>query len=242
MEPIISRTTTERILRTTLVTVLVCVGGIWFLWDGYVGYERDNARQLLRTLGLDPDQAVRVDGELTRENAEALVERFRKGASYGDLESSCGAPSIKKADQAFYLGPGGHLVVSIDGGQVGAIEWVEGVHSEASQALQRLLGYVLGVVGVFMLVRFVDVVTTRVTVTDAGLTIRGHPTIPFSDMKALRADASGKVGLVDLEYDREGKKSVARLDDYVIQEYEAVLSSICEHSGLPDPRKRRDDD
>ena len=237
MEPIISGTTLERIVRATLVTVMVCGAAIWFLWDGYVSYSRENARQLLQLMGLDAGQELTVDPELTSARARELAASVRKGSSRDDLKATLGPPSLTHKDQAYYLGPGGHLEVTFERGRVVAVVWVDGVRSEMSQALQRWLGYALAVLGLALLIRFIRVVITRVSLTEAGLLIRGHPEIPFTAMKSLRPERSGKVGLVDLAYEVGGQKGVIRLDDYVIREYDGVLNAICEKTGLPDPRK-----
>ncbi len=240
MEPIVSGTTTERIARTTLVTVLVSGFAIWFLWDGYVRYPRDNARQLLESLGLDRNQTLTINPKLTTAEARRLMGAVRNRAPYDEAEAVLGDPAIEHGDQAYYLGPGGHLRLRVASGRVAAIAWIDGVHSEMSQALQRWLGYVLGLFGLILLVRFVRVVTTRVSLTDAGLKVRGHPTVPFSAIKSLRRERSGKIGLIDLGYEVNGQKRVARLDNYVINKYDAVLTAICEQTGLADPRRADD--
>jgi len=238
MEPIISGTTTERIVRATLVTAMLCGAAIWFLWDGYVSYARENVQQLLQTLGLDADQELSVDPGLTDARARELEASIPVGSSHDDLKAALGPPSLTHKDQVYYLGPGGHLRITIERGSVAAVEWAKGIHWESSQAHQRWLGYVLAIFGLVFLVRLFRVVTTRVSLTEGGFLIRGHPEIPFAAMKSLRPESSGKVGLVDLEYDIDGRKGVIRLDDYVIREYDHMLNAICEKTGLPDPRKK----
>lgn len=240
MEPIISGTTTERIVRATLAAVFVNGFAFSFLWDGYVGYSRENGRQLLRSLGLDAHRTLDVDPELTVAKARRLTGSVQRGTPYNELEPTLGDPMLQHKDQVFYLGPGGHIQVGLRDGRVADIAWVKGVHSETSQAWQRWLGYLLGILGMILLFRLVRAVTTRVSLTDAGLTVRGHPPIPFSAMKSLRPEPSGKIGLIDLDYDIDGKVAVVRLDDYVIKKYDAILKVICEQTGLTDPRTASD--
>ena len=76
MHPIISRTTTERIVRATLAALLINGFAIAFLWDGYVGYSRKNVEALVQSLGLDPKQPPVIDEKLTAMAGDQLTREL----------------------------------------------------------------------------------------------------------------------------------------------------------------------
>jgi hypothetical protein len=240
MEPIVSGTTTEKIVRAALLAALVSAFAIAFLWDGYVDYARENVRELARSLGLDPDQSISINDRLTASEAQRLIQEVGRGVAYVTAEDVLGRPSLDAQDQVYYVGPGGHIRLHIDRGRVSDIEWITGVHSETDQMAQRWLGHLLGIIGLVLIFRVFRILTMRISLTDAGLKVRGRPVIPFASMTALRAEPSGKIGLIDLEYELDGRKEVLRLDDYAVKEYEAILAAICEHASLADPRPAGD--
>jgi hypothetical protein len=237
MQPIVSGTTTERIVRTTLLTILVNGFAIAFLWDGYVGYARENAGQLIQSLGLDLDTSPPINQGLTAAKARQIVDEIERAGTVTAVKTALGKPTIERGGDAFYLAPGGHLHIRLEQSRVTGIEWVDGAHTETDQAMQRLLGQLMGLVGLALLCQFVRVITTRVSLTDTGLKVRGMSLIPFTAMTTLRASSSGKTGLVHLEYTRNGRKGVLRLDNYVIKRFDAMIGAICEQTGFPDPRQ-----
>ncbi len=54
MNNISSGSSAGRVIRAILLAVLVDGFAGAYLWDGYVGYARDNARALTGSLGLSP--------------------------------------------------------------------------------------------------------------------------------------------------------------------------------------------
>ena len=237
MQPIVSGTTTERIVRTTLLTVLVSAFAIAFLWDGYVGYARENAGQLIQSLGLDPDTSPPINQGLTAAKARRIIDEIEGAGTATAAKTALGEPTIERGNDTFYLAPGGHLHIRLEQSRVTDIEWVDGAHTETDQAMQRLLGQLMGLVGLALFCQFVRVLATRVSLTDAGLKVRGRSLIPFAAMTTLRAGSSGKTGLVHLEYTRNGRKGLLRLDNYVIRQSDAIIAAICEQTGFPDPRR-----
>ncbi len=241
MQPISSGTTTERIARATLLVVLINGFAILFLWDGYVGYARDNARQLAQSLGLALDAPPAINPKLTAGEAQRLMQQVRKGADSGAVTAVLGEAAFTHAADAYYLGPGGHLRVIWDAGRVADVAWKEGIRSETDQALQRWIGLALGALGVILIVSFIRVVTTRVSLTEAGLKVRGKPGIPFATMTGLRPHRSGDTRRLELHYSLDGHEGSVKLDNYVVKKLPAIVEAICEQTGLPDPHQTKDE-
>jgi hypothetical protein len=217
------------------VTILINGFALAFLWDGYVGYAQKNARQLVRSLGLNEAVQPIVNPRLTADEARGLTQRIAKGATFETVTTALGNPPLSHGDDAYYLGPGGNLRVHLERGRVESFEWRDGVYTETDQALQRYLGYVLGVVGIGVIVRLVRVLTTRVSLTEAGIKITGKPTIPWEAITALRA-ANVKSGrCIELDYSIADRRRRIRLDDYVVKDFDAILAATCERAGLPNP-------
>ncbi len=235
MQPIRSGTTTERIVRTTLLVLLTNGFGIVFLWDGYVGYARDNAEQLVGSLGLEPDPFPAITPEFTAAEAHRVIQDVSPGTAAAAVKALLGEPTFPHGDDMYYVGPGGHLRIRLDRGRVVGVRWIDGIHSESELAHQRWIGYGLGALGVLFLLHFIRVVTTRVMLTDEGLKIRGRPLIPFAAMDALQADRSGRSGRIELEYSLAGRRSLLRLDQYVVKHLPAIVAAICERKNFTSP-------
>jgi len=146
-----------------------------------------------------------------------------------------GSPAIERGKDAYYLAKGGHLRVRWDQDRAAVAEWIDGVHTETDLAIQRWFGYVLGLLGVIYIIQFVRVVTTRVSLTDQGLKLRGRALIPFAAMRSLRRDRSGRSARVELGYSLGGRDGFVRLDDYVIKKLSAIVAAICGQKGFTNP-------
>ncbi|MGB2986743.1 MAG: hypothetical protein WBE26_12775 [Phycisphaerae bacterium] len=235
MLPIFSGTTRERIVRTSLMMILINGFAIAFLWDGYVGYARRNAQQLIHSLGLRIDPLPAIHPKLTAGEAQRLMQSIKKEAESDAVTVLLGEPSFEHDHDAYYLGPAGHLRVRTESGRVASVDWTGGVHTETDQALQRWVGLGLGILGAVFIVQLVRVLTMRVLLTDAGLKVSGKPLVPFESIRALRAARSGRSGRVELDYSIDGRPGRVRLDDYVVKEFRAIVTAICERAGFPNP-------
>ncbi len=237
MNPIISRTTTERIVRATLAALLINGFAIAFLWDGHVGYARNNVEELVRSLGLDLQSRPVIDKKLTAMAGDQFTRELREGMLSDKVETRLGAPSLSHGDDLYYLGPGGHLRVHLDHSRVESAEWIDGIHLETDLAWQRWIGYVLAVFGIAAAAQFLRVVTLRVSLTGEGLKVRGGQRIPFDAMTKLVADTSGKGRGMKLEYSVDGRVGAVKLDDYAVKDLSAIVEAICEQTGFPDPHR-----
>ena len=242
MQPIRSGTTTERIVRATLLMVLLNGFAVAFLWDGYVRYARQNAEELVQSLGLAAEAIPNIDPALTEDEAERLTGRIEKGDDTAVVADLLGEPAIEHGGDTYYLGPGGRLRLRWDRGRVADVTWLAGSHNDMDLAMQRWLGYALGIIGLVYIIHFIRVVTTRASVTDEGLKLRGNLLIPFAAMTSLRRDRSGRAARVELGYSLDGRDQFLRLDDYVIKDLPAIVAAVCEKMGCPDPLASRGGD
>ena len=235
MHPVRSGTTTERIFRTGLLAAIVTAFAIAFLWDGHVGYVRKNARALAESLGLTPDQAPTVNPQLTAAEARRIMNEIGEWAPREEILSWLGDPPLRHKNELYYPGPGGHIRFQLKGGRVAKMGWTWGEHSETDLRWQRWIGYFLSAASVVLALHFLRVLTTRVSLTDAGLKLRGRPLVPFDAITALRTGETSAPDSVTLEYVLGGRTRVVRLDSYVMKELSAILDGICERAGFPHP-------
>lgn len=253
--PVRSGTTTERLVRTALLTVMLNVFAAAFVWDGYFGYARQNVESLVKSLGLSTQQAgfagdplPAIDPKLTAELGRSLVARQADlvGRSpndapiskVGDLQAglpALGEPALRNGDDAYYLGPAGHIKTHRRGGRIVSVEWVDGpAHTATDLMYQCWIGYVLGVFGLVSLGQLVRVARTRAVFSDEGLRIRGRPLITLEAMSGIRDNrASG--GTLEIEY-RDGEAAgTVELDGYVYKDRDAIIEAICEAKGFVNP-------
>lgn len=236
MEPIHSGTTTERIVRTTLILLLMGGFGAAYLRDGFGGYARKNARTVADNLGLPKDTALRVNFDLSVETASRVAQEVVAGDPLEKVTAQLGEPTVVHEGSAYFLGPGVRVAVKLSGDRVAAIEWTEqGLKTEGDQFLQRVIGVVLASFALVLLVQLVRVVTTRATLSEAGLKLRGRPIVPFDAMGGLTAERYRKTGWVELAYTLDGRDASVRLDSYIIKEFRPIVSAICERCGFDNP-------
>lgn len=235
MQCIVSGTSTERVVRTLLLMLLIDGFTIAYLWDGYVGYAQQNASELARLLGLPSDAPLPINGSLTANEAQRLARDVKPGGELSTITSALGQPSLKHDSDAYFLGPGGWLKVQMTGDRIVSVAWSNGPKTESDQQWQRWIGYALAVGGLIVAVQLALVLTTRLSLTDEGLWLRRQRLIPFDAITALRADPGGRSGCVELEFSLDGSLQHMRLDQYVYKRLPEIVAAICERRGFPNP-------
>ena len=144
-------------------------------------------------MGLATEVVPDIDPALTADEANRLIEDLKSGADIAAVESALGNPTLTHGDDTYYIGPGGHLHVRWDRDRMTSVRWIDGARADDTDlAVQRWLGYALSLLGLIYIIQFVRVVTTRVSLTDQGLKIRGRPEIPFGAMAVVRRDRSAR--------------------------------------------------
>ena len=206
MEPIHSGTTTERIVRTGLMVVLFGGFAIAYLLDGFGGYARDNAKQYVEKLGLPGDPLPEIRPEMTRARALDLQDKYQgRVPSLAELKVELGEPGLEHGTKVYYFGPGGVLWRDSQMGVKQPWGWDDGRHTEMDLRTQQWIAYLLSALALTFIIQFIRVITTRATLSEEGLKLRGHPLIPFPAMLRLHSEQYKRKGWVDLEYEgRQG--------------------------------------
>ncbi len=235
MQTIHSGTTTERLLRTLLLMVLVDGFTAAYLWDGYVGYARQNGRELVRLLGLPADTDPATLANLSAEEGRNIAATVKAGEELTAVTAKLGPPSLLHGNDAYFLGPGGWLKVQKSGERIAGAAWTDGPKTESDQKWQRWIGFALAGFGVLIMIRLVVVASARLVLSDAGLEVGGRPVIPFAAMSALRPDPAGRAACVELEYSLRGASHRVRLDGYVYKKLPEIVAAICERKGYANP-------
>jgi hypothetical protein len=235
MRPIVSRTSTERIVRSAILVLFVTGFAAAFLWDGHVRYARDNARKLAASLAVTEPEHLAINADLTSAEGRRLARELAADGRSETVTALLGEPQLRHGNRSYYLAPGGHLRVGVEGGRVTEAEWTDGPHTDTDLSLQRWIGYVLSVLGVFAIVQFLRVVRTRVVVSEAGLETPGTGVIPWDAVTAIRAAPSGAAGAIELACQVGGRVRVVKLDDYGVKDLAAVVAAICEQRGFTNP-------
>ncbi len=232
MQNIVSGTSTERVVRTLLLMLLVDGFTVAYLWDGYVGYARQNADELVRLRGLPADTATPINSSLTANEAQRIAQAAKSGEELSSITSVLGKPSLDHGGDAYFLGPGGWLKVQLTGSRIASAAWTNGPKTESDQQWQRWIGYALAVGGLIVAVRLAFILATRLTLSDAGLHVGGRTPIPFDAITTLRAIGTG---CIEIEYSLDAKPHRLRLDGYVYKKLPEIVAVICERKCFANP-------
>jgi hypothetical protein len=237
MTPIISGTTLERIIRTTLLFLLFGGFSAWSFRDAYYAYPRENMERTLKDkLGVGvPDPPPALHKEITAES----VEGIESIGSLSEISARLGVEPYRHPEHenmVLFFGPGGSLPVEVKGDAITPGEWIDGPsHGGTDLALQKVMAYGLAPVGIALLIQLIRVLTTRVRLDEGGLSVRGKPAIPFDAMTGFSAEMYKKRGWLELHYLLNGQAAKVRLDDYVIKEFRTIIEAICERKGFDNP-------
>ena len=110
MEPIHCGTTTERIVRTTILTVLLVGCSLWCFWDGQYRYPRRNLEALKENLTPVPVTPPEINRNVTEAKVESLHKRAHKDkqdVTKAEVVALLGEPG--KTTAVFSLAPVGWL-------------------------------------------------------------------------------------------------------------------------------------
>ena len=235
METITSGTSTERIVRAALLMVLMDAFGFLYLWDGHIGYPRENVKQLAALLGVEATAVGRPNAFLTASNAKRIAETLKTGEDLSVLTASLGDASIRRNGNAYFVGPGGWLLVKLAGDRTISASWNRAGHTEEDLRWQRWIGYVLGSIGMIAMLRLGWIAATRATLSDEGLRLTGRPMIPWDAITSLQRVTAAGDDAVDLTYSQDQGSGTIRLDRYIYKEQPALVEAVCLRKGFPNP-------
>lgn len=252
MEPIRSGTTTERVIRTTILTALFVGYSLWSFWDGYYGYPNKNVAVLKENITPVPQTPPQINGRVVWTEVSSLHEKVHKDhqeVTEAEVVASLGEPAAREGDTSFFFGPGGMARIVFENGLVKQVKWFHGPKKESDLFTQFVIGYATGVLGLAMILQLIRVLITRAELTDAGLKVNsqggrrwgGSPVVPFEAMTALRTDDYKKKGSVELEYRLDdGTEGTVSLNDYVHKAFPAIVGEICRRRGFENPMRQAD--
>ena len=225
----VTGTTSARKLRSGFFVILFGVFAALFLYDGYVTYPGKNVLDLCRQLDPPPAEIPQPRESISPSLAKVLV-----GEKLGDVaaDERLGPPAWQNGNQMAWFGPDGSLRAVSLNGVISRAEWIRGPRSAS---MQRWIGFILLAGTLGLLGNLVRVLLTRVTLDEDGLHIRGRRPIPFSEMVSMDANDLPTKGWIDLHLERNGRKTMLRLDNYHIEEIEGMVISICRHKQWPIP-------
>lgn len=235
MREIHSGSSTKRVVRTALAVLIVNVFAVFFLWDGFIRYPVANAAQLAKTLGLPLPVPPPIHPELTADQAQEFVKTLEKKAAPSVLTDRWGEPGLRHEGMWYFLGPGGHLGVQVAGEQLEMAEWHVGLHSDQDLKWQRVIGAVLGAIGVICVVNLIRTVMGFATLTEVGLHVTGQRVIAWEEMVSVTAPPNDKFRRVVLNYLVDGRERRLLLDDDAIRDRDAIVAAVCERKGFAVP-------
>jgi hypothetical protein len=245
MTPITTRSTRERIIRNSLVTVMLLGYAGWSFYDGYRGYPQDNLETARQELPAEAQADAKINPAINQDNLARLQSEgiLSKGQRLGDVEAELGPPSWngpfgKGEDHAaFWFGPAGTLVVRHT--SLGIIthqaQFKPGKHKAADLFIQKLMGVGIGIIGLYALARVIAMLATSVTLSDAGLKIPNGRVIPFEAMTAWDPGDYKDKGRITLTYGDEGRTRQFVLDDYKLAAFRPIVDEICTRKGFANP-------
>ena len=245
METFRSGTTTERTVRTLILTVVLVLYSAWCFRDGYYNWPLKNLPKLVETLPVPPPaEWGLIKPAVTRDVVEALA----RGATTAEVEASFGKPSVGERDTAYYIGPGGMAQINFYNDKVTTKKWTDGLKTEFDLFLQKAIGVITGALGLLMVLQLIRVLSTRVELTEIGLRVNsqgglrfgGSPLVPLDAMVGLETDDYDRKGWVGVEYKlADGREGTVSLNDYVHKAFPEIVQALCEHHGWEDPIKKR---
>ncbi len=242
MQPITTRSTRERIIRNSLLTVMLLGFAAWSFYDGYEGYPQDNLEQARKALPADAQASAEINPQITRDSLPPIGV----GLTMRELIEQIGPPAWQgeakdNIYRAYWFGPAITLIVRYDSMKyVTEAEVRDGVHTETDLVVQKGMGVVVGLLGLYALIRIIGMVAGRVTLSDAGLKPPLRPLIPYDAMTGWDTTEYKEKGRIYLAYAQNGDEKVYVLDDYKLAAFRPIVDEISARTGFANPFEDQD--
>ncbi len=240
MEPIRSGTTTERLIRTLILMVILVGYSALSFKDGYVSYPQKNVDVLKQNLASPESANPTINSKITAEAMNTIKDANTLSA----IIEQFGQPSVQESTAAFYFGPAGLAKINIIGDRVTGVQWLPGNKTQLDLLFQKLIGLITGILGLLMIAQFFRALSTKTELTDAGLKVSsqggfrwgGSPPIPFEAMTALETSQYKKKGWVEVQYKlSDGTEGSVSLNDYVHKAFPEIVAELCNRKGFENP-------
>jgi len=220
----------DRMRRAGIRTIILLALGVWFAYDGWIGYPHQIRQEYSQQFSQRPDpDAIKIHPEV---NA-AFVDQLDKSSPLSDAEKRLGPPDLRNDLDARWFGPYGTLVIPSGGGPPSFLKPVK--HGATDVLVQRAIATALLLGFVISAVAMLRVRSKRYTLDDRGLTLPGSDTIAWDAMQRLDGDRIEEKGWVELHYAEAGQPKTARLDPFEIERFGEIIDAICERKGFENP-------
>jgi len=238
MQTITTLSTRERLIRNSLVAIMLLGYAGWSFYDGYVGYPQKNLEYARGELPSEVQSSAAINPAINSQTRFKIERRD----SIADVEQKIGPPAWKgpsreNINRAIWFGPGGSLVVhySASGSMGGEPKWRPGKHTEKDLVIQKGMGIVVGALGLYALIRVLAMLLTRVQLSDDGLKTPGGTLIRFDDMCGWDPSDYKEKGRIRLAYRQCDREKTFVLDDYKIAAFRPIVDEICARKGFENP-------
>lgn len=230
----------ERKVRSTLLFLLVAIFAVWYAYDGWVGYEKNNVREFLKTLPADqrpPSGHIPIYTSVNEENIERVKE-LRLGA-HDDPEAAIGtifggSPSLKTPDAWYYVGQGHWFRFAVQNNRpTGELKVERLQHTATDIRWQKNFAYGLAVLSAAALFYVIRVRMARARLDDSGLSLNGGPVITWDSMKRLDTERFRAKGWVDLYHG--DPEEPTRIDEYHFKVFDEIIEAVCARKGFENP-------
>jgi hypothetical protein len=227
-------TTSERRTRLGLITAALLAFGLWFAYDGWVGYPTQNREELLGQL---PPDTSREEIPFYPGVTTSLFRELPSPASREDVERAVGGPPSVKSDlDVRWFGPAGQIVVESRDGRPSPAVYRDTRRSETDLRWQRIIAMGLLAAFVIAALRLLPVLTARYRLDGEGLTLARQGLIRWDAIEQLDASRYAEKGWVELVCRDGDERKAVRLDSYEIAALDDMLEEICRRKGFASPR------
>lgn len=242
MEPITSGSTTERIVRTSLITVLSIGAAAWCFYDAYIHYPMENLERAVSDLTPRPEISLDLISPEVNEDAVKSIDpqMFLKDLTARFGETGWRGKNAKGGNQARFFGTSGQIIVNLNVGDgvIKAIYEQSQYHSQSDLVFQVWMGIVVSVIVLLLVFHWFRVVIVKTTMTDEGIKQTVRPLVPFDAMTEMRAEHYAKKGWLEVDYEMDGRTGTFRLDDYKIKAFPEIIAEVCRRKDWEDPYKK----
>lgn len=245
--------TRERIIRNLLMLIMFGVFGIWFTYDGFVGYPQKNKDEHIQQLTVEEREGVTdivmyetvTDDALMK--AKQIVRDIKGPKVRDEIEALFGGPpSFESQETWWYFGPYYRIRFNLVNGKPVAgrkenqIIGAAPEKTATSISWQKRLGAGLSIFSLYLLVFIIRVARTKFVLDENGLTLNGKGPIAWDSMKSLDTSLFSAKGWVDLIYDDGGTETTMRLDEYHLASFDDAIDQICKRKGFDNPLPVKD--
>lgn len=237
--PIESGPNAERKVRSSLLFLLVAIFAVWYGYDGWFGYPKNNVRDFLKTLPTDQragTENLKVNEAVNEKNIPKI--ETVKIRIDDNPESAIGAvlggpPSLKTPDAWYYIGPAHIVKFALRDGRPADVSLPKTPHSATDIRWQKNYAYGLTVLAGIALIYVIRVRMAKARLDDAGLTLGSGPTIGWDAMKSLDSTHFRKKGWVVLYHG--DPETPAKIDEYHYARFDDIIDAICARKGFDNP-------